>query len=59
MDGHGEPKVFEYPNMIVRVHSPNISDEENQKRMKRLHIAAAELLMELQKKEKKKDVSHG
>lgn len=59
MSGQRETKVFTYPNAIVRVHFPDLSVEENNKRMKQLHDAAAKLLKELQTKEKKKDVSHG
>lgn len=40
-------RVFEYPNMIVTVHFANISNEENKRRMARLHDAAAELLKEV------------
>ena len=35
-----------YPNMTVRVHYPDISDEENERRMKKLHDAAADILKE-------------
>ena len=44
MDGQGETKTFTYPNAIVRVHFPDLSDEENKKRMKQIHKAATELL---------------
>ena len=44
MNGQGETKTFTYPNTIVRVHFPDLSDEENKKRMKQIYKAAAELL---------------
>lgn len=44
MNGQGETKTFTYPNAIVRVHFPDLSDEENKNRMKQIHKAAAELL---------------
>lgn len=46
MSGQSEVRVFTYPNMIVRVHFPDLSEEENKRRMKKLHDAAAELLKE-------------
>ena len=50
MEGQCEIKTFTYPNAIVRVHFPDLSDEENNKRMKKIHKAAAELLKETRKK---------
>ena len=50
MDSQVEIKTFTYPNAIVRVHFPDISDEENSKRMKKIQKAAAELLKETRKK---------
>lgn len=41
-----EIKTFTYPNVIVRVHFPDISDEENERRMKLIKKAATELLKE-------------
>lgn len=37
-------KVFEYPGAIVRVHIPELSEDENRKRMRRIHDAAASLI---------------
>lgn len=39
-------RTFIYPNAIVRVHFPDLTDEEQQKRMKKIHQAAVELLKE-------------
>ena len=50
MSGQSEIEVFTYPNVIVRVHYPQISDEEQKKRMNRIYKAAAELLKETLKK---------
>lgn len=50
MEGQCEIKTFTYPNAIVRVHFPDLSDEENNKRMKKIQKAAAELLKETRKK---------
>lgn len=40
-------ETFTYPNAIVRVHFPNITPEENARRMKRIEVAATELLKEV------------
>lgn len=40
------PEIFKYDNMTVRVYYPIISDEENERRMKRIHDSAANLLKE-------------
>lgn len=46
MDGQREVETFIYPNAIVRVHFPDLSEEENNRRMKKIQKAAAELLKE-------------
>ena len=51
MEGQSEIKVFTYPNMIVRVHFPDLSDAENERRKKKIQISAAELLKETRKKQ--------
>lgn len=49
-DVYKEVRVFEYPNMIVRVHIPDISDEENERRMKKIRKSAEALLKEVHRK---------
>lgn len=49
MNGQRETKVFTYPNAVVRVHFPDLTEEEQKRRMKQLHDAAAELLKEVRK----------
>lgn len=39
--------TFKYDNAIVNVYRPIISEEENKRRMKRIHDASAELLKEV------------
>ena len=39
-------RTFTYPNAIVRVHFPDLTDEEQKRRLKKIHQAAAELLKE-------------
>ncbi len=48
-------RIFYYPNMVVRVYEPDITDEENARRMKRLHDAAAELLKDVIQKKRMKN----
>ena len=49
MEGQCEIRTFIYPNAIVRVHFPDISEEENNKRMKKIQKAVVELLKEKRK----------
>lgn len=46
MNGQSEIKTFTYPNAIVRVHLPDLTDEEHNRRMKKIYKAAEELLKE-------------
>lgn len=43
-DTYEEVKTFEFPNMIVRVHIPNLTAEERCRRMELIHKQAAKLL---------------
>lgn len=43
-DTYGEPIILKYPNAIVRVFRPVLSDEEKKKRMQIIHDTAADLL---------------
>ena len=57
MEGQREVQTFTYPNMIVRVHFPDLAEEENKRRMKRLHQATAEILKE--QEVKKRETNRG
>lgn len=46
------PKTFIFDNMTVRVHSPQLSDEERTKRMQKIHNAASDLLKDYFKRGK-------
>lgn len=50
-DTYKEVRTFTYPNMTVRVHIPDLTEEQKSRRMKAVYNAAAELLKskELQK----------
>lgn len=54
-DTYGEPTVFEYPNAIVRVYRPILSEDEQARRMRQIQKAAEELLkdMEMNRRGKK------
>jgi hypothetical protein len=54
MEEKDNVQTFIYPNAIVRVHFPDISDEENERRMKKIYKSAAELLKERKELRKKK-----
>ena len=43
-DTYKETKVFTYPNATVKVHLPDLTEEERNRRFKIIHNAAAELL---------------
>ncbi len=49
-DTYKEVKTFTYPNCIVRVHIPDLTEEERARRMQRIHDAAADLLKDVMKK---------
>lgn len=58
-DTYKEVKVFEYPDMIIRVHIPDLTEDERKRRMKQIEKAAAELLIsEMQRKAKLKEKEH-
>ena len=44
MNGQREMRVFQYPNMIVRVHFPDLTEDEKKKRTTELYKAAEALL---------------
>ena len=43
-DTYKEVRTFRYENAVVRVHIPDLTEEEAARRMKAIHKAAAELL---------------
>lgn len=45
-----------YPNMIVRVHHPDITKEEHERRMKQVYKAAESVLKEVIKNDVKNSV---
>lgn len=43
-DTYKEVRVFEYPNAIVRVHIPDLAEDERNRRMKEVQRAAQQIL---------------
>ena len=46
-----QSRVFEYPNATVRVHFPDIAEDENERRLKEIKLSAELLLKALIKSE--------
>ena len=51
MSGIRETRVFTYPNMTIRVHFPDITEEERERRMNIIRQAACRVLQEGLKKQ--------
>lgn len=47
-------KTIEYPNCIIRVHRPVLTEEERTRRMQKIHDAAADLLKDVYAKRERK-----
>lgn len=43
-DTYSEPKTFNYPNAVVKVYSPVLTEEERKRRMAQIAKSAASLL---------------
>lgn len=43
-DTYEEPKVFTFPNAVIKVYSPILTEEERKRRMERIAKSAEELL---------------
>ena len=50
---YNETKIFEYPNMTIRVHIPFLTDEMRKQRSKQLMKATESLLKSYKKNENK------
>lgn len=51
-----QSRVFEYPNATVRVHFPDVADNEREKRLKEIKLSAELVLKALLKSESKTKV---
>jgi hypothetical protein len=52
-DVYGEPEIIKYKNIIAKVYSPIISDEEQERRMEIIKKAAVRLMLSQETKGKK------
>ena len=43
-DVYKEVITIEFPNMVARIHIPDLTEEEQKRRMQRIHDAAVNLL---------------
>jgi hypothetical protein len=43
-DTYKEVRTFTFPNMVVRVHIPDLTPDERARRMRAIHNQAAQLL---------------
>lgn len=43
-DTYSEPKIFTYPNIVAKVYSPILTEEERQRRMAQIAKSAERLL---------------
>ena len=54
-DTYGEPEIFQGDNIVARVYSPILTDEERARRMERIKQAAVRLVLS---EKKRKDNNH-
>lgn len=52
MDKYEFDRTIETPSATIRIHRPIISEEERNRRLKGIHDAAAQLLLDLERKER-------
>lgn len=48
-DVYGEPEIIRYKNIVAKVYSPILTDEEREKRMERIKQAAVRLVLSTEK----------
>ena len=46
-----QDRIFEYPNAVVRVHIPDLAEDERQRRIKEVKISAEKILKEVMRNE--------
>lgn len=55
-DVYGEPEIFYYPNAVVKVYHPILTEEERERRMERIKQAAIRLILSTEEKKKNQDL---
>lgn len=58
-DVYGEPTIFKFPGMTVKVYRPILTDEERARRMKRIEQSAAALFMAQYERKKQNEKNNG
>lgn len=58
-DVYGEPQIFKFPGMTVRVYRPILTDEERARRMKEIEKAAAALLISEYERKRRNEKKNG
>ena len=53
-DSYKEIKVFEFDNAVVRVHTPDLTEEERSRRMNRIKAAAENMMKGIEREKCKK-----
>ena len=54
-DVYGEPEIFYYPNAVVIVYRPILTEEERERRMERIKEAAVRLVLSAEENKRKKN----
>ena len=54
-DIYGEPEIFYYPNAVVKVYHPILTEEEREHRMERIKQAAVRLILATEVNKRKKE----
>ena len=54
-DVYGEPEIFYYPNAVVKVYRPILTEEERERRMERIKEAAVRLILSVEENKRKKN----
>ena len=52
-DVYGEPEIFYYPNAVVKVYCPILTEEERERRMERIKQAAVRLILSTEENKRK------
>lgn len=53
-DTYKEVRTFTYPNAVVRVHMPDLTPDERNRRMRKVEKAAADLLKSVERRANEK-----
>lgn len=54
-DTYGEPEIIKFKNIVAKVYSPILTDEERERRMERIKQAAVRLVLSVDKRKDNKN----